>query len=56
MTMTHLTEGKKAPAFKSKDQNGMPVSLADFKGKKSIGVYPMNRVKLELLTAMFEIP
>ena len=34
--MTHLTEGKKAPAFKSKDQNGMPVSLADFKGKKVV--------------------
>jgi peroxiredoxin Q/BCP len=34
--MTHLTEGKKAPAFKGKDQNGKPVSLADFKGKKVI--------------------
>ena len=32
--MTHLTEGAKAPAFKSKDQNGNPVSLADHKGKK----------------------
>jgi len=34
--MTHLTEGKKAPAFKGKDQNGNPVSLADFKGKKVV--------------------
>ena len=34
--MTHLTEGAKAPAFKSKDQNGNPVSLADHKGKKVV--------------------
>ena len=34
--MTHLTEGKKAPAFKGKDQNGKPVSLADFKGQKVV--------------------
>lgn len=34
--MTHLLEGNKAPAFKGKDQNGKPVSLADFKGKKVI--------------------
>jgi peroxiredoxin Q/BCP len=34
--MTNLTEGKKAPAFKGKDQNGKPVSLADFKGKKVV--------------------
>ena len=34
--MTHLIEGKKAPAFKGKDQNGKPVSLADFKGKKTV--------------------
>lgn len=34
--MTHLTEGKKAPAFKGKDQNGNTVSLADFKGKKVV--------------------
>jgi peroxiredoxin Q/BCP len=34
--MTHLTEGNKAPAFKGKDQNGKPVSLADFKGKKVV--------------------
>ena len=34
--MTHLTEGKKAPAFKGKDQNGKPVSLAEFKGKKVV--------------------
>jgi len=33
---THLTEGKKAPAFKGKDQNGKTVSLADFKGKKVV--------------------
>ena len=34
--MTHLTEGKKAPSFKEKDQNGKTVSLADFKGKKVV--------------------
>lgn len=31
-----LKEGDKAPAIKGKDQNGKPVSLADFKGKKVI--------------------
>ena len=34
--MTHLSEGDKAPAFKSKDQNGNPVSLSDFKEKKVV--------------------
>ena len=34
--MTHLTEGKKAPAFTGKDQNCKPVSLADYKGKKIV--------------------
>ena len=34
--MTHLAEGKKAPAFKGKDQNGKPVSLADNVGKKVV--------------------
>ena len=34
--MTHLTEGMKAPGFKAKDQNGHPVSLEDFKGKKIV--------------------
>jgi len=34
--MTHLTEGKKAPAFTGKDQNGKPVSLAGYKGKKVV--------------------
>ena len=34
--MTSVTEGSKAPTFKSKDQNGKPVSLADFKGKKVV--------------------
>ena len=34
--MTHLTEGEKAPDFKAKDQNGNPVSLNDFKGKKVV--------------------
>ncbi len=34
--MTQLTEGTKAPAFKGKDQNGKPVSLSDYKGKKVV--------------------
>ena len=34
--MTSLTEGKKAPVFKSTDQNGEKVSLADMKGKKIV--------------------
>lgn len=34
--MTTITEGSKAPAFKGKDQNGNPISLADFKGKKIV--------------------
>ena len=34
--MTHLTEGKKAPAFTGKDQNGKPVSLAGYRGKKVV--------------------
>jgi thioredoxin-dependent peroxiredoxin len=34
--MTTLKEGDKAPAFKSKDQNGKPISLADYKGKKVV--------------------
>ena len=34
--MTHLLEGSKAPAFKSKDQNSKAVSLADYKGKKIV--------------------
>jgi len=33
---THITEGSKAPSFTSKDQNGTPVSLSDYKGKKVI--------------------
>lgn len=32
--MEILKEGKKAPTFKGLDQNGAPVSSADFKGKK----------------------
>lgn len=34
--MAMLEEGKKAPAFKGIDQNGKPVSLADYKGKKLV--------------------
>lgn len=33
---THITEGSKAPAFKSKDQDGKPVSLSDHIGKKVV--------------------
>ena len=39
--MITLTEGDKAPAFRSKDQDGKPVSLSDFKGKKvALYFYP----------------
>ncbi|MBN9298554.1 MAG: thioredoxin-dependent thiol peroxidase [Filimonas sp.] len=31
-----LKEGSKAPVFKGVDQNGNPISLADFKGKKVV--------------------
>ena len=31
-----LKEGDKAPAFKSKDQDGNPVKLSDFKGQKVV--------------------
>lgn len=34
--MTNLTEGEKAPDFKTKDQNGNAVSLNDFRGKKVV--------------------
>ena len=34
--MTTLTEGQKAPDFTTKDQNGNPVSLKDFRGKKVV--------------------
>ncbi|MBP6432633.1 MAG: redoxin domain-containing protein, partial [Ferruginibacter sp.] len=32
--MTHLTKGQKAPAFTGKNQNGKPISLKDYLGKK----------------------
>jgi len=39
--MINLKEGDKAPVFKSKDQNGKPISLADFKGSKvALYFYP----------------
>jgi len=39
--MITLKEGDKAPAFASKDQNGRPVSLKDYEGKKvSLYFYP----------------
>lgn len=34
--MAALTEGKKAPAFKGKDQNGKMISLFDFKGQNVV--------------------
>ncbi len=34
--MTTLKEGDKAPAFKGNNQNGKPVALADYKGKKIV--------------------
>src|SRR3984885_13548108 len=39
--MITLMEGDKAPNFKSTDQNGKPLSLADFKGNKvALYFYP----------------
>lgn len=35
-TMTHLKEGDKAPDFSGVNEQGEPVSLADFKGKKLV--------------------
>lgn len=32
--MTHLKEGDPAPQFTAKDQDGNPISLSDYKGKK----------------------
>ena len=41
MNSITLSEGDKAPAFTSRDQNGKPVSLANFKGKKvALYFYP----------------
>jgi len=34
--MKHLKVGDNAPQFSGKDQNGNPVSLGDFKGKKLV--------------------
>ena len=34
-----IEEGKAAPAFKLKDQDGNAVSLADFKGKQNVVLY-----------------
>lgn len=34
--MITLTEGKKAPVFSGKDQDGKPVSLGDYRGKKIV--------------------
>jgi len=33
---THLKVGDPAPEFSLRDQNGQPVSLSDFKGKKNV--------------------
>lgn len=34
--VTKLKEGEKAPDFKSIDQDGKPISLSDYKGKKLV--------------------
>lgn len=34
--MIQVNEGDKAPAFTTRDQNGKPVSLSDFKGRKVV--------------------
>ena len=33
---THLKVGDRAPEFTLPDQNGQPVKLADFRGKKNV--------------------
>lgn len=39
--MITLKEGSKAPLFRAKDQNGKPVSLSDYKGRKlALYFYP----------------
>lgn len=39
--MSHLKIGDKAPAFVANDQNGLPLSLKDFKGQKvALYFYP----------------
>ena len=38
-TGTGLSVGSKAPEFTLNDQDGKPVSLADFRGQKSVVVY-----------------
>lgn len=35
-SMTHLKAGDPAPSFTGVDENGQPVSLSDFKGKKLV--------------------
>tara|TARA_Y100001934_G_C12123671_1_gene664420 strand:- start:405 stop:866 length:462 start_codon:yes stop_codon:yes gene_type:complete len=34
--MTHLKEGDKAPDINAEDQNGNPIKLSDFQGKKVV--------------------
>ncbi len=34
--MTNLTKGSKAPDFRGVDQDGKPISLSDFKGKRLV--------------------
>lgn len=47
-----LKAGDKAPAFKTKDQDGNPVALSDFKGKKVVlYFYPEDDTELCTLQA-----
>lgn len=34
--MTHLQKGDKAPAFSGRDENGNPISLSDYAGKRLV--------------------
>lgn len=36
MSNTHLKAGEKAPDFSGEDQEGRPISLADYKGKRLV--------------------
>ena len=46
--MTTLIEGELAPVFSGVDQNGQPISLNDYKGKRTYSVLYFNYCKVRL--------